>query len=98
MQHYPRSWLFAFYSIWQTLFTIFTSLAPFCRAEFSPDFRAFVHTRYGLPIVNQLERRDLGPDASTGGREAGAVASPKEPVVIVHGITNRITRFNVSNL
>uniref|UniRef100_A0A1I8B4A0 Triacylglycerol lipase n=1 Tax=Meloidogyne hapla TaxID=6305 RepID=A0A1I8B4A0_MELHA len=63
---------------------------PIFNSEFNPDFRAFVHNRYGLPIVNQLERRDLGNDASTGG---GPVVN-EEAVVIVHGITNKITRFN----
>ena len=44
-----------------------------------------------MPIINQLERRDIGNDASTGG---GPVVA-EEAVVVVHGITNRITRFNV---
>jgi len=33
----------------------------------------------------------LGNDASTGGGPVGS----EEAVVIVHGITNKITRFNV---
>jgi hypothetical protein len=72
-------------------------LPQFCLAEFSPDFRAFIHNKYGLPVVNQLERGDLGADASRGGRMPGHQPSPEEPVIIVHGITNKITRFNVRN-
>ena len=49
-------------------------------------------------MVNLLERRDLGPDASVGGREPGASPSQQEPIIIVHGITNRITRFNVNKM
>jgi hypothetical protein len=93
---------------------IFLIPFSFYNAEFNPDFRAFVHNRYelkkplsptqphkiktkkryGLPIVNQLERRDLGNDASTGG---GLVVN-EEAVIIVHGITNKITRFNVKKI
>lgn len=74
-------------------------------AEFTNDFRAFIHNRYGLEIVNQLERRDLGADASLGGKDTQeeqnmAATQPgrqrREAVLIVHGITNKITRFNVS--
>uniref|UniRef100_A0A915ETW3 Triacylglycerol lipase n=1 Tax=Ditylenchus dipsaci TaxID=166011 RepID=A0A915ETW3_9BILA len=65
------------------------------RAEFSNDFRAFLHNKYGLAIVNQLERRDLGADASLGGKQPEeAMAAPHQSVVIVHGITNKISRFN----
>jgi len=71
-------------------------------AEFTNDFRAFIHNRYGLEIVNQLERRDLGADASLGGKDPQEEQSlapnrqKREAVLIVHGITNKITRFNVS--
>ncbi|CAK5085237.1 unnamed protein product [Meloidogyne enterolobii] len=82
---------FQFISIFvKILLILFLSQFPFYNCEFNPDFRAFVHNRYGLPIVNQLERRDLGNDASTGGGPVGN----EEAVVIVHGITNKITRFN----
>jgi hypothetical protein len=75
-------------------------------SEFTNDFRAFIHNRYGLEIVNQLERRDLGEDASLGGKnpqeeEHATSADPhrqrKEPVLIIHGITNKVSRFNVSH-
>ncbi|KAI1726780.1 lipase (class 2) domain-containing protein [Ditylenchus destructor] len=64
-----------------------------CSSEFTNDFRAFLHNRYGLAVVNQLERRDLGADASLGGR-SGDEPFLHESVIIVHGITNKITRFN----
>lgn len=69
-------------------------------AQFTNDFRAFIHNRYGIQLVNELERADLGPGASFGGRVTdgevtmhGRVA--REAVIIVHGITNRISRFQV---
>lgn len=63
-------------------------------AALTNDFRAFIHNRYGVEMVSLLEREDLGQDASFGGRLDGQV-SDKEPVIIVHGITNKITRFQV---
>uniref|UniRef100_A0A914IDY3 Triacylglycerol lipase n=1 Tax=Globodera rostochiensis TaxID=31243 RepID=A0A914IDY3_GLORO len=62
--------------------------------EFSADFRVFIHNRYGIAVVNQLERADLGADASAGGRAPGAAPSAEEAAVIVHGISNKISRFN----
>ncbi|KAL3092307.1 hypothetical protein niasHT_028185 [Heterodera trifolii] len=63
-------------------------------AEFSADFRVFIHNRYGISVVHQLERGDLGPDGSTGGRAQGAAPSADEAAIIVHGVSNKITRFN----
>jgi hypothetical protein len=83
-------------SIFIRIFPLF--LLSFVHSEFSADFRAFIHNKYGIPMVNVLERRDLGADASIGGREPGAVPSKQEPVIIVHGITNKITRFNVPKI
>jgi hypothetical protein len=64
-------------------------------ASFGGDFRAFVHNRYGLEMVQQLERMDLGADGSVGGSEVNEPRFNGQPVIIVHGITNKITRFNV---
>lgn len=66
------------------------------RARFGGDFRAFVHNRYGLDVAQQLERLDLGEDASLGGGEAGQPRFKGQPVLIVHGITNKVSRFQVS--
>lgn len=75
----------------------------FANSEFTNDFRAFLHNKYGIGIVNQLERRDLGADACQGGQIAGQVDAKDErtglkrdAVIIVHGITNKITRFLVN--
>lgn len=44
---------------------LFFSLAE---AEFTPHFRAFLHNTYGVGLVQELERTDLGQDASFGGK------------------------------
>lgn len=76
----------------------------FVKCEFTNDFRAFIHNKYGIGIVNQLERRELGSDACQGGRIEGQEDSKdertglkREAVIIIHGITNKITRFNVGS-
>lgn len=63
--------------------------------EFTPDFRAYIHNNFGISIVNQLERRELGADACFGGKESDNEELKHQAVIIVHGITNKITRFNV---
>ncbi|KAI6242618.1 CBN-LIPS-7 protein [Aphelenchoides fujianensis] len=40
-------------------------------AKFGGDFRAFVHNKYGVHVAQQLERADLGNDASMGGSNPG---------------------------
>uniref|UniRef100_A0AC34QFB5 Triacylglycerol lipase n=1 Tax=Panagrolaimus sp. JU765 TaxID=591449 RepID=A0AC34QFB5_9BILA len=62
-------------------------------ADFNPDFRTFVHNSFGIGILTQLERKDLGPDASFGGKIAANEPLKHQAVIIVHGITNKITRF-----
>ncbi|KAI6183860.1 hypothetical protein M3Y97_00534000 [Aphelenchoides bicaudatus] len=57
-------------------------------------FATFVHERYGSDIVHLLERMDLGKEASVGGSEVGEPRFEGQPVIIVHGITNKISRFN----
>ena len=44
-----------------------------------------------------FQRRDLGADASVGGWDDGVqqTDSGNDPVIIVHGITNKLSRFNV---
>lgn len=63
-----------------------------------PTFQAFIHTNFGLALVTQLERADLGRDASFGGKASPEEAVKQQPVIIVHGITNKVTRFNVGSL
>ncbi|CAD5212962.1 unnamed protein product [Bursaphelenchus okinawaensis] len=75
-------------------FLLFTLLLlPLISARFGGDFRAFVHNRYGLEIAQKLERLDIGEDASFGGNEAGEGRYRGQPVIIVHGITNKVSRF-----
>lgn len=80
----------------QVLIIFFTVHSTIIDASFGGDFRNFVHERYGSDIVHLLERMDLGKEASVGGSEVGEPRFEGQPVIIVHGITNKISRFNVS--
>ena len=62
---------------------------------FTDDFRSYIHNNFGISIVTQLERRDLGEDASFGGKLSDDEELKHQAVIIIHGITNKITRFNV---
>uniref|UniRef100_A0A914DA27 Triacylglycerol lipase n=1 Tax=Acrobeloides nanus TaxID=290746 RepID=A0A914DA27_9BILA len=61
---------------------------------FTDDFRSYIHNNFGISIVTQLERRDLGEDASFGGKLSDDEELKHQAVIIIHGITNKITRFN----
>lgn len=63
--------------------------------DFTPHFRKFLHESYGIAITDMLERTDLGLDASFGGKESAEEKPTNQPVIIVHGITNKATRFQV---
>lgn len=78
----------------QKCLIILLIFVKYTNAMFTNEFRAFIHNRYGIEMVDFLERRDLGEDASFGGR-IHSLISDKDPVIIVHGITNKITRFQV---
>ncbi|KAH7729782.1 Protein LIPS-7 a [Aphelenchoides avenae] len=45
-------------------------------------------------MVTQLERTDLGGDASFGGKSSQDEVVKQQPVIIIHGITNKVSRFN----
>ncbi|CCD63930.1 LIPaSe related [Caenorhabditis elegans] len=78
----------------KSLIFIFSLTFTFSRisADFTPHFRKFLHDSYGIAITGQLERTDLGMDASFGGKE-NPTEVPQNPVIIVHGITNKASRF-----
>uniref|UniRef100_A0AC35EY03 Triacylglycerol lipase n=1 Tax=Panagrolaimus sp. PS1159 TaxID=55785 RepID=A0AC35EY03_9BILA len=63
------------------------------KCDFTPDFRAFIHNNFGLALVNQLERKDLGPEGSFGGKASADEKIQRQAVILVHGITNKISRF-----
>ncbi|CAJ0932209.1 unnamed protein product, partial [Mesorhabditis belari] len=63
-------------------------------ADFTPHFRRFLHDSYGISMVTQLERTDLGPGASFGGREDPLEEPTNQAVIIIHGITNTASRFH----
>lgn len=64
-------------------------------SEFTPHFRAFLHNNYGIGIAQSLERTDLGLDASFGGKTSDDEELTNQAVIIIHGISNKITRFQV---
>ncbi|KAK6042096.1 triacylglycerol lipase [Cooperia oncophora] len=68
-------------------------LAQLLQAEFTPHFRRFIHDSFGVNIAAVLERTDLGLDASFGGQLNENDKPKKQAIILVHGITNKITRF-----
>ncbi|KAE9416197.1 hypothetical protein Angca_000324, partial [Angiostrongylus cantonensis] len=72
---------------------ILFTLVQITLADFTPHFRKFLHESYGVNMAGILERTDLGLDASLGGMQNDNDRPRKQAVIIVHGITNKITRF-----
>uniref|UniRef100_A0A1I7XWR2 Triacylglycerol lipase n=1 Tax=Steinernema glaseri TaxID=37863 RepID=A0A1I7XWR2_9BILA len=63
------------------------------KAVFTDHFRNFIVRNYGMGVVDQLERADLGADAAFGGKTDNENEFKQQAVIFVHGITNKITRF-----
>ncbi|VDO69584.1 unnamed protein product [Heligmosomoides polygyrus] len=87
--------------MWQTLLCMAAS-ALLVKADFTPHFRKFIHENYGVNIAATLERTDLGMDSSFGGMVSSRAlchlmndndTPKKQAVILIHGITNKITRF-----
>ncbi|WKX88145.1 hypothetical protein Q1695_008064 [Nippostrongylus brasiliensis] len=74
---------------------LMVALAQLIQADFTPHFRKFLHDNYGVSMVSSLERTDLGMDSSFGGMRTDADTPKRQAVILVHGITNKITRFMV---
>ncbi|KAL6732112.1 hypothetical protein Aduo_002907 [Ancylostoma duodenale] len=72
---------------------IFVAVVQPAVAEFTPHFRKFLHESYGVNMAGSLERTDLGLDASLGGMLNDNDRPSKQAVILIHGITNKITRF-----
>ncbi|WKX88146.1 hypothetical protein Q1695_008064 [Nippostrongylus brasiliensis] len=72
---------------------LMVALAQLIQADFTPHFRKFLHDNYGVSMVSSLERTDLGMDSSFGGMRTDADTPKRQAVILVHGITNKITRF-----
>ncbi|VDL69329.1 unnamed protein product [Nippostrongylus brasiliensis] len=72
---------------------LMVALAQLILADFTPHFRKFLHDNYGVSMVSSLERTDLGMDSSFGGMRTDADTPKRQAVILVHGITNKITRF-----
>ncbi|KAK0405329.1 hypothetical protein QR680_017926 [Steinernema hermaphroditum] len=62
-------------------------------ANFTFDFNRFLDRSFGPSVRASLERTDLGSDASIGGRTYDGEAVKRDPVIIVHGVTNKVQRF-----
>uniref|UniRef100_A0A914W3U7 Triacylglycerol lipase n=1 Tax=Plectus sambesii TaxID=2011161 RepID=A0A914W3U7_9BILA len=61
--------------------------------DFTPDFNAFLTNTYGPAMQNRLERKDLQDRGSFGGRAAAGQKLKRQPVILVHGITNSASQF-----
>ncbi|KAK5966342.1 Triacylglycerol lipase [Trichostrongylus colubriformis] len=72
---------------------LLVALIQLLQAEFTPHFRRFIHDSFGVSIASSLERTDLGMDASFGGQLNDENKPRKQAVILIHGITNKITRF-----
>jgi len=68
--------------VWTTL------VAQHCTA-FSPDFGQWLSEHFGNDIRAHLERADLGPAGSFGGKASRNEVLNRQPVVFVHGVANR---------
>lgn len=73
--------------------TLLFPLISLVSTDFSPHFRKFLHDSYGIAITDMLERTDLGMDSSFGGKENAGDVPRNQAVIIVHGITNKASRF-----
>nr|CAD2170774.1 unnamed protein product [Meloidogyne enterolobii] len=65
---------------------ILTSLS---KAEFSPDFAKWLSEYYGEDVRAHLERKDLGHAGSFGGKNEPSEPIRHQPVIFVHGVSNR---------
>uniref|UniRef100_A0A0M3IR70 Lipase domain-containing protein n=1 Tax=Ascaris lumbricoides TaxID=6252 RepID=A0A0M3IR70_ASCLU len=64
-------------------------------ASMSPTFLNWLSSSYGPKFAERLNRADLGQGGSFGGgTHIPRQLTPHEPVIIVHGITNRADRFS----
>lgn len=69
------------------LFFLLFLLSP-ALADFSIDFSQWLASYYGSDIRDVLERRDLGPTGSFGGKARRDEALDQQPVVFVHGVSD----------
>jgi len=64
---------------------------PSSLSVFTVDFKAFLTDSYGEKIANRLERKDLGFGklGSFGGKKDKSEQVTKQPIIFVHGLTQR---------
>uniref|UniRef100_A0A7E4VRW8 Lipase domain-containing protein n=1 Tax=Panagrellus redivivus TaxID=6233 RepID=A0A7E4VRW8_PANRE len=67
------------------LFVIFAGVG----ATFNSDFGNWLEKHFGADVRQHLDRADLGVAGSFGGREKANETLNKQPVVFVHGVSNR---------
>ncbi|VDM95275.1 unnamed protein product [Thelazia callipaeda] len=74
-----------FYSLsLRLLLLLLLLILNWVQADFTPHFRAFIHNNYGIGIVQNLERTDLGRDASFGGKRYNDEEFKNQAVILVH--------------
>uniref|UniRef100_A0A0M3HQ27 Hydrolase_4 domain-containing protein n=1 Tax=Ascaris lumbricoides TaxID=6252 RepID=A0A0M3HQ27_ASCLU len=65
------------------------SFLPYVFAIFSDDFNAWLVKSFGANVQTQLNRADLDTMGSFGGKTDPAEEVRKDPVVFVHGVSDR---------
>ncbi|CAJ0919222.1 unnamed protein product, partial [Mesorhabditis belari] len=68
--------------------SLFLLLLPVVHTAFTPHFNKWLGNFYGPQIRDQLERVDLGPKGSYGGKIDDADAPINQPVIFVHGVSD----------
>ncbi|CAD6199810.1 unnamed protein product [Caenorhabditis auriculariae] len=66
----------------------FGALLNSAQSRFTPDFSSWISERYGPEVRNQIERLDLGPGGSYGGKQNRDENLTNQPVVFVHGVSD----------
>ncbi|CAD5215145.1 unnamed protein product [Bursaphelenchus xylophilus] len=70
------------------LFTLLLTINLAVRAEFSKHFGSWLSEHFGEDVRQHLERLDLGPGGSFGGKKDDFHKVTKQPVIFVHGVSN----------
>uniref|UniRef100_A0A8R1DN81 Uncharacterized protein n=1 Tax=Caenorhabditis japonica TaxID=281687 RepID=A0A8R1DN81_CAEJA len=67
---------------------LFVSFSLQINAEFNKHFANFIVENYGKSFLDILERKDLGPGGSFGGRTVEDEEINRDPVIFVHGVSD----------
>ncbi|CAL2033171.1 unnamed protein product [Caenorhabditis brenneri] len=68
--------------------TLSTCLISFVSSKFTADFSQWLADYYGPQVRDQIERMDLGPNGSFGGKKHRNDSLTNQPLIIVHGVSD----------